>query len=1047
MVSFPAISQLFKFSGIVALMFFLVIVFASLLNNIAPADAASIPSPTMMVMITDPDYWVKSSSGLVYTNELNNISWHGPRADNVSLSYIVNGKEYFITRARGDRNNYYWNVPDEPDTSQPYATVFHYVRIKAVWQKKATNSAGKSYFQNITTQYSDYFTLARPDAFVISTQSLPAATYGEQYRADLRAEGGETPYSWTIKSGILPNGLTLNDRGQIRGTPTDVRSQTITFRVNDAGVDSLSDTMDLTINIVKPGESATPTAPSPFNYDIVDVIGPIYLNRPADGYETTSIRTRVIQLSGTPMTVTMDLTGCPSGVDYAFTPRSGVCNGSFDSYLNFTASNRAAPGNYDIVVHATTATGLDKTISFTLSVSSTAASGDLILERPYGLYEHEASKAIVPMQVFNMSSYLIKGKNTIFKATIRSTFNTDKDVRVELWLPTEDWEWEGVPYGGSMDIRTEEMGTYRFPEHYIYNRTITVPANSEVEVFLPEPSELTEETIHSSPHRWMDELTIVTNAPRPRHSGGEDILDEPEYTIIVDPANRIAESDEHNNCPYHGTEWMQTYSTASLNMLLSPVISDNYEIGDFWPGGVTGDAFENDFRDNIRPQARNSSEFMLGVYPVADDKFSYYLSDGVMTFHEHGGNSNHFYMQQDMSDMAAENGYDRIVGMVPEGFGDAGWNADWLGVVFGHNPRACFVMIDRNLTAVMVHENYHNLGYDDVYGSGRVIAADDSYWVNRQLTRTVADDDLRDYMDYVIVDNSLGYPVVARPYWTSTGRFDTVMRTLPDVEDPEVLLFRSVVYKNGSVDLKPFMIVDGKPDMEPAQWNYKVVLKDAGGNVVREQKEDVAFVVNVVTVEGKQGGTMPYDMAFISSTILWSNNVTLVELQDKGGTVVASRAVSRNPPVVQFTAPEAGGAWEFGNTYKLKWAASDPDGDTLHYSLAMSPDKVAWTPVAIDIASNEYEFDTKLVQPGDYYFRVRATDGVLSSNDTMEQSIHITGDSSLLSHSGTATPTSAPGQPGLSDTAIFAGAFIVVILVAIVGIAGIIGWYILGRKK
>jgi hypothetical protein len=259
------------------------------------------------------------------------------------------------------------------------------------------------------------------------------------------------------------------------------------------------------------------------------------------------------------------------------------------------------------------------------------------------------------------------------------------------------------------------------------------------------------------------------------------------------------------------------------------------------------------------------------------------------------------------------------------------------------------------------------------------------------------------------------------------------MRMLPDVADPEVLLFRGVVFKNGSVDLEPFMIVDGKPDVEPAEWNYKVVLMDASGHVVREQKEDVAFVMNVAGLKGGQDGTLPYDRAFISSTIPWSKDVSLVELQDKAGNVVASRAVSKNPPVVQFTAPAAGDVWEHGNTYKLKWTASDPDGDSLNFSLAMSTDKAAWTPVAIDVASNEYEFDTKSVQPGDYYFRVRVTDGVLSANDTMEQSIGIKGESSMPLQSGTVTPTSAPGQSGLPGTVVvLIGTVIAVVLVVMV---------------
>jgi hypothetical protein len=979
---------------------------ASILVTIAPANSAN-----------QPTAWVKAPANVTYTDHTYTITWSKQKADQVVLYYVLNGKEYSITKLDASTTSYTWNPPDQPDPSNPYKTVFHYVRIKALWRDRIGDV-----YKNVSTAYSDYFTLAKPGAFVIATQSLPPATVGEQYSFRLKAEGGETPYSWNLVAGYsLPPGLTLSLDGLISGRPQSTASRNVRVHALDSGVDALSDNIDLVMTVAEPGATPTPT-PGPFDYrlEMSDSINTTTIDRPATGQTTAHKTLNVRWSSGIPQSVTLDVTGCPTGLDCSFSPRTG--SPFFSSAMNISVHNTLAPGTYPIVVHATTGTGMERTLTYTVVVTSEATAGDLILERPYELYDLEANRAIVPMQVFNMSPYLIKGKNTIFKATIRSTFNTDMDVRVELWLPTEDWDWEGMPHGSSVDIHTQEMGIYRFPEHYVYNRTITVPANSAVEVFLPEPSWLTEETIHSSPHMWMDELTIVTNAPRPKHSGGADYFDEPEYTVIVDPWDRIAESSELNNCPYRGTEWMQTYPTASLNMLLSPVISDNYEIGDFWSGGVTGTAFENDFRDNIRPQAQNSSEFMLGVYPIADDKLSYYLSNGVMTFHEHGGDSNHFYMQQDMSDMAAENGYDRIVGMVPEGFGDSGWDdGEWLGVVFGHNPRACFVMIDRNLTTVMVHENYHNLGYGDVYGDGVNVFADDSYWLNRQRARTVAGDDLRDYMEYVGYDH----------YWTSQYRYDRVMRTLPNVEDPEVLLFRCVVNKNGSVELSPFMVIDGKPDTEPGEWNYKIVLKDAGGNVVREQKEDVSFTMSVAAAKGN-GGTMPYDMAFISAMVPWSNNVTLVELQDKAGNVVASRAVSKNPPSVQFTAPAAGDVWEYGGSYKLKWTASDPDGDPLNFSLAMSTDKTAWIPVAIDIASNEYTFDTGTVTPGNYYFRVRATDGVLSTNDTMEQSIRITGESSLPAQPGTATPTSTSGQAGLPGSTLLIGGVIAIVLIVVV---------------
>jgi hypothetical protein len=49
--------------------------------------------------------------------------------------------------------------------------------------------------------------------------SLPSARVGATYSHTLQAAGGSGPYSWSIASGSLPEGLTLSSSGEITGTP------------------------------------------------------------------------------------------------------------------------------------------------------------------------------------------------------------------------------------------------------------------------------------------------------------------------------------------------------------------------------------------------------------------------------------------------------------------------------------------------------------------------------------------------------------------------------------------------------------------------------------------------------------------------------------------------------------------------------------------------------------------------------------------------------------------------------------------------------------
>ncbi len=85
-------------------------------------------------------------------------------------------------------------------------------------------------------------------ALNISTQSLPAEAVSASYSQTLSASGGSTPYTWTVSSGALPDGLSLNSStGTISGTPTTAETSTFTVQVTDAV--AATDQQELSIEI------------------------------------------------------------------------------------------------------------------------------------------------------------------------------------------------------------------------------------------------------------------------------------------------------------------------------------------------------------------------------------------------------------------------------------------------------------------------------------------------------------------------------------------------------------------------------------------------------------------------------------------------------------------------------------------------------------------------------------------------------------------------------------------------------------------------------
>ncbi len=94
-------------------------------------------------------------------------------------------------------------------------------------------------------------TIVSPATLAITTTSLPSGQVGTAYSATLAATGGTSPYSWSLTSGTLPAGLTLNAAtGAISGTPTATANATaLTFMVTDSSVPMQSKSVNLTLTI------------------------------------------------------------------------------------------------------------------------------------------------------------------------------------------------------------------------------------------------------------------------------------------------------------------------------------------------------------------------------------------------------------------------------------------------------------------------------------------------------------------------------------------------------------------------------------------------------------------------------------------------------------------------------------------------------------------------------------------------------------------------------------------------------------------------------
>lgn len=188
----------------------------------------------------------------------------------------------------------------------------------------------------------------------IATGSLPGGTTSGSYMGTLVALGGAPPYTWSIPSGSLPTGLSLNaSTGVISGTaPAAATTASFTVQVTDSAGATLPQPQAFSINIV----SGTP--PLQINTAFL----PFYMVNPETPYSTTLAASGGIPYSGSdPYTWAITSGSLPQGL-------------SLDSKTG-TISGMPVVQNYDIL-------GTPFTVQVTDSASNTA-SANLTLNLPF----------------------------------------------------------------------------------------------------------------------------------------------------------------------------------------------------------------------------------------------------------------------------------------------------------------------------------------------------------------------------------------------------------------------------------------------------------------------------------------------------------------------------------------------------------------------------------------------------------------------------------------------------------------------------------------
>ncbi len=167
--------------------------------------------------------------------------------------------------------------------------------------------------------------------------SLPVGTMNSPFNATLNGQGGMPPYNFSVLTGSLPAGLTLNQNGTISGTPTASGLFPVTVRMGDAG--SQSSQSDIFIRVNSGAFNVTSTGAQ-------------------DGFVGNAYNFNFNSTGGMSPTIYTLLSGAlPTGL--SLNPAGSI------------SGNPTAAGTYSFVIRATDATQATSQVRLTIRILST----------------------------------------------------------------------------------------------------------------------------------------------------------------------------------------------------------------------------------------------------------------------------------------------------------------------------------------------------------------------------------------------------------------------------------------------------------------------------------------------------------------------------------------------------------------------------------------------------------------------------------------------------------------------------------------------------
>jgi hypothetical protein len=643
--------------------------------------------------------------------------------------------------------------------------------------------------------------------------------------------------------------------------------------------------------------------------------------------------------------------------------------------------------------------------------------------------------SVEPVQVV-YGAPLVKGKGTAFRVKVSSTFWLPVETKFKLALPAGQW---GL---------INKLGNYSpASSEYVFGPIKLIQGENEIIVpIIPNQEkgkygnnikEVIEGTCISGGTICFPDVRVM---PSP-------VADRVSFSVEIDPEHELNDTNRTNNVfnsPYYDA--VKTKRIKILYVIhaandMAPCLAQQQSDGSIVCPGPEGHNTEGnpccnptdpnckrivksafEVCEQIKQLAKSSTEYLLGVAPIADAKMSYSVDCIIRNQSAYEPN----YMGT-MITMAQSEGYDYLLTVEPcDCCGCCGVGSTGCAIGGrGEPPNAAHELLSHGISRF--GEECYSCAPDfcpdcsDVHCTSCV--ASEGLWVNKWIKYKSGvyyggmRMDPPAYYAHSVGNIYNRWQRLERPWRYSNndtlpGGYLNLIDIFRSEIDPTVLLVNGLIYKNGSAKLEPSMLLENMSiNLESGgEGDYYIVLLDSKQNILTKVGFQVSFYL--MTTEGRKN----MDFASFAYRIEWKEGTKRIELQDKNGNILASQLVSENKPEVKVLYPNGGEVFTKGEKIKIKWQASDKDNDVLTYSLAISQNGETWVPIDINIRSNEYELNTIGLE-GDYLIKLRATDGVNIAEDISDGVFSI-------------KPTTEKQEVSVNYTQ-----YIIIGIIAIVGIA------------